>query len=557
MELRMKKLIDQLRRLFTPQEKRKFLFIALMMTFSALLELAGLGVLLGAATLFLAPDSAAGSQVPELLHHLFPGFSPEYRAAAAVGTIGVMLAGKNLLALLIVHIQSKFIFNKRNQIAHRLYDTLLHGDFESVSKLSQDYCFGLFTRLNEVANLVFLPSIQLVADVMVIFILAAASIIMFPKITIPGIIFMVIISAVVQFFTRRANLRNGEKLFAAGIEENRARLLGIAGNKTIKCAAKEEFFQQKFDNSYAKTSFFSRKLYTLGQLPRLALESASILLASGVFVIMVVSGTAKMEILLTFAVLTAAIGRILPAMSRGYYNLTLIRQYAPLVDDICRILMELPQEKDVANGVPDAAGDIVFKDVTFAYNNGEKIFDHFNLTIAPCSSLAISGKSGRGKSTLMDLLMGLLKPENGSITAGGMDISGNLAGWRKQIGIVPQNIFLQEGTVAENVAFGEENIDLSKVSSALALAGLSDFAPEFELTAQGNLSGGQRQRIGIARALYKESKLLILDEATSALDTETENAFCEVLNSLRGKVTLIVISHRESTLNACDKLLRL
>jgi ABC-type bacteriocin/lantibiotic exporter with double-glycine peptidase domain len=237
--------------------------------------------------------------------------------------------------------------------------------------------------------------------------------------------------------------------------------------------------------------------------------------------------------------------------------MTLIRQNYPQLQLICDLLRNLPVENNGSGPPADADGTIEFSHVNFTYDGGNQIFSDFSLTIEPHTSLAIAGKSGRGKSTMIDLLTGLLKPDSGSITAGNIPITNDLAQWRRQIGIVPQNIFLQEGTVAENVAFGEENIDMEKVRKALLDAGLADFDPDFELTAQGNLSGGQRQRIGIARALYKNVKLLILDEATSALDAETENAFCEVLKGLRGKVTLIVISHRESTLQSCDKLLNL
>lgn len=553
----METFFSQLRWLFPPQDKRKFIFIAMLMAFSALMELAGIGVLLAAATLFLSPENPAGKNAAEFLARILPGVSPEIAVACAVAGIGILLAAKNLFAYFIIHIQSNFIFAARNKLAHRIYKNFLHADFESFNQLSPDYCFSSFVRLNDVGNLILLPAMQILADIMVIFILAAASIIIFPAITIPGIFFMLAITLVTQYFTKQANRKNGELFLKASIEENRMRQCGIAGEKTIKSCAKEDFFQNSFDRSYAEMSRFANKLYTLGQLPRLVLESASILLAGGAFVIMLLLNIPKAEILLTFAVLTAAIGRILPAMSRCHYNLTLIKQNVPNLELITKILRDLPQEQPVLTICADAGKTIELKNLSFAYQGGEKIFDNFDLTIESKSSLAVSGRSGKGKSTLIDLLMGLLKPAAGSISAGGIDISGNLPGWRKQIGIVPQNIFLLEGTVAENVAFGEENPDIEKVKKSLALAGLDSISPELELTSQGNLSGGQRQRIGIARALYHDAKLLILDEATSALDAETENAFCDVLNTLKGKITLIVISHRESTLNICDKKLAL
>lgn len=179
-------------------------------------------------------------------------------------------------------------------------------------------------------------------------------------------------------------------------------------------------------------------------------------------------------------------------------------------------------------------------------------------------SIGVTGTTGSGKTTLVDLLLGLLKPQKGMILVDGRNVAENLVSWRKLIGYVPQHIQLWEGSIRENVAFGvpDEEIDDAKVVQALKLAQLYPLVEslpggiEFRLSDDGNnLSGGQRQRLGIARALYHEPKMLILDEATSALDSETEKAFVEALEILSGKVTMIVIAHRLSTLNKCDRRL--
>ncbi|MBE6357798.1 MAG: ABC transporter ATP-binding protein [Lentisphaerae bacterium] len=551
----MKSFIAQLRWLFTPRDKRKFIFIAVLMAFSALLELFGIGILLGAATVFLAPESGLGVTTTGILSRLFPGVPAQYHTALAISGIGLLLAAKNIVAVQIVHIQSKFIFTKRDELAKRLFKTYLCADYKNFSALSTDYCISSFSRLNDMGTLVLLPSMQVLSDILVIALLTVTAVYLYPVVSLSGIVFMLVIAAGVSAATAKANKKYGRQLIVHHIDENRILQAGITGKKTVLCAAKTEFFIEKFAVANRDLNRIYRKLYNLGQLPRLSLESASILLVTGVFSVMVILNVPKTDIMLTFAVLTAVIGRILPAMSRCHYNLTLIRQHSPLMKAICSDLRELPQEPEPSGIAANAAETIKFNNITFSYQDGKTIFDNFSLTIQPKTSLSIAGRSGRGKTTLIDLLLGLLNPDSGTITAGNVPINNDLAAWRRQIGIVPQNIFLLEGTVAENVAFGENNIDLEKVKRSLRLAGLSDFAPDFLLTAQGNLSGGQRQRIGIARALYHDAKLLILDEATSALDTDTENAFCEVLNGLKGKLTLIVISHRQSTLDACDEKL--
>ena len=549
----------QLRWLFSPRDKRRFVCIAFLMAISALLELLGIGILLGAATVFLSPESRTGEAVAAVLAALLPGVRESHRVAWAIGGIGILLTAKNAFALFISDLQGKFIFARRNELARRIFSGFLHADYESFSRLSPDVCFASIYRLNDMGSLVLMPMMQVLADVLVIGVLAVSAVALFPAITLSGITFMAAGAALVSAFTRRANRRCGEERLRNELEENKFRLAGIAGEKTIKCAAKEKYFLDAFSSAYERTNFLARKLYTLGQLPRLSLESAAVLLACSVFTVMVLLDVSVAEILLTFAVLTAAVSRLLPAMSRCHYNLTLIRQNYPLLGAVYSILRDIPEEPKPSGEAADAGQTIEIKEISFAYRGGDKIFDRFSMTISPGEAVAVTGRSGRGKSTLADLLLGLLQPSSGSISAGGKPISGDLPAWRKQIGYVPQNIFLLEGTIRDNVAFGEapDQVDEARVRAALRSAGLPEFSPDHPVSAQGNFSGGQRQRIGIARALYKEAKLLILDEATSALDAETERAFCEVLKGLRGKVTMLVISHRESAVSICDREIRL
>ena len=271
----------------------------------------------------------------------------------------------------------------------------------------------------------------------------------------------------------------------------------------------------------------------------------------------------KEGILLIFTVIVATMARILPALSRCHYNLTLIKQNHTLFDSIADELFDIIPEKLNSDGTgADASKEICFKNVSFSYSPDQPVLNSVNLTLPPGSTTGIAGRSGRGKTTLVDLLLGLLTPDSGVITAGGIDIYCNLKHWRSRIGYVPQNVFLFEGPIRENVALGEapEDIDDAKVIRALQQAQLYDFCTDLNAvihTNGANISGGQRQRIGIARALYREPALLILDEATSALDSETENAFCDTLNELRGKMTILVISHRETTLKNCETVIHL
>ena len=204
------------------------------------------------------------------------------------------------------------------------------------------------------------------------------------------------------------------------------------------------------------------------------------------------------------------------------------------------------------------------KNITFSYPNTDKnIFERASLVIEKNQSVAFVGSSGAGKTTLADIIIGILKPSEGQICVDGVDVFTHLDAWHKSIGYIPQMIYLMDDTIRANVVFGlpEEEVNDEKVWKALERAEIAEFVRGLKdgiYTQIGDrgvrLSGGQRQRIGIARALYEEPEVLILDEATSALDNETEAAVMESVDSLHGKTTLIIIAHRLTTIQNCDKV---
>lgn len=548
-------ILSRLRWIFSPRDKKMFLLLAVLMAFSALLEMAGLGMLVGAAALFLSPENPAAQQLNDISRNCLPGIPENWCIAAAISAVALLLIGKNIFAFAIIRLQIKFTTGIQQNLAERLFNVYLHARNEEFSKLAPAECINHISRVYNLCNQILMPAMQMLADILVVITVTLAALILFPGVTLLSTLFMAATAGTLSKLTKKANMRAGKNFLEAELKENKIRHIGIYGKKNINITNSETFFAGQFSKAYRTAAVLFGRLYALGQIPRLALESASILTAAGIFCILLLSGMPKSEIMMIFAVLTAAVARMLPALSRCHYNLILLRQYDTIVSSFTDCLQNIPQEELNASGeTADASGEIVFDHITFAYRDGAKVFRDFSLTIAPGSVTAIAGKSGRGKTTLAELLLTLLKPQQGRITAGGVDIFNNPETWRRQTGYVPQDIFLPENSIRENVAFGvaPENIDDRKVIEALKIAQLDDFTPQTQVSAK-TVSGGQRQRIGIARALYHDAKLLILDEPTSALDCETEEKFCQALKELHGKMTIIVISHRESTLQYCDR----
>jgi ABC-type multidrug transport system fused ATPase/permease subunit len=269
----------------------------------------------------------------------------------------------------------------------------------------------------------------------------------------------------------------------------------------------------------------------------------------------------------TLGALALGAQRLLPQLQQAYVGWSAAIGNSALVDDVARLLTLEDRVAPLPKGTPPSFHDSIrFHGVDFAYPGGATVLSGVDLTIFKGERIGISGPTGSGKSTLMDLLLGLLEPSAGKITVDGQPlVDERRALWQSAISHIPQAIYLSDTSLAANIAFGipESERDLDRVHAAAAEAGIADFIdqlPEGYDTFAGErgvrLSGGQRQRIGIARALYRRPKVLILDEATSALDTATESAVMASINALDDDMTIIMIAHRLSTLENCDRVLR-
>jgi ABC-type multidrug transport system fused ATPase/permease subunit len=261
--------------------------------------------------------------------------------------------------------------------------------------------------------------------------------------------------------------------------------------------------------------------------------------------------------------------KLLPAMSRMLNSITQIMRRISSIDTVYQVLHEQDEEFQLLLPEPEiinVSNDIVISSVTFKYPRVRKaVIRNASFVIPQNKSVGIIGYSGAGKSTLVDIILGVLSPQSGSITYNGKSIHHHFDNWAKHIGYVPQEIYLLDETLLENIAFGisKSEIDENRVWYALEQAQLKEFAqslPEGLQTKFGErgvrLSGGQRQRIGIARALYDNPTILVLDEATSSLDNETEEAVMMAIKSLQGSKTMIIIAHRLTTIEHCDIVYR-
>lgn len=351
----------------------------------------------------------------------------------------------------------------------------------------------------------------------------------------------------------------------------------VTGIKEIKISAKEPYFINEYSKCGAGYVNAVQRYSLFNSTPRLLIETVAIAGMVGYLLVMLLNGAEAVDIMPQITLLALVAMRLIPCANRMNTYLTSISYFEPFLMGVSDNLRAEISDKSVIydEGYYAAKVDvdklpvtkeIELKDITYKYPNTDTyIFDNASLTIPVGKSIGIVGSSGAGKTTIVDVMLGLLETERGSIYADGVNVNDNYQGWLKNIGYIPQTIFMLDSSIRKNVAFGvaDEDIDDNKVWQALKEASLDEFVralPEGLDTGIGErgirLSGGQRQRIGIARALFEDPEVLVLDEATSALDNDTEAAIMDSINSLHGRKTLIIIAHRLQTIEKCDMVYR-
>jgi ATP-binding cassette, subfamily B, bacterial PglK len=339
----------------------------------------------------------------------------------------------------------------------------------------------------------------------------------------------------------------------------------MSGIKDIKLLGRENEFVSRFSNSANELSIYNTQSSIISMLPRYLLEVIAFGGIISIVIFLISSGVATENIIPIVAIYAMAGYRLLPALQQIYSGLTSIRFTLPAFDILASDLSKSfdTNNKATKNDFISFNNYIQLKDISYSYPGVDNnLFSQLNLTIKANTTIAFIGKTGSGKTTLVDIILGLLTPQSGSIVVDGMVLGkSNISSWQGLIGYVPQSIYLSDDSIANNIAFalsGDE-VDIQEVKVAAKIAKIDDFIeslPNQYETVIGErgvrLSGGQRQRIGIARALYHNPPILVLDEATSALDGDTESAVMEAVEGLSHKKTIIIIAHRLTTTKNCD-----
>jgi ATP-binding cassette, subfamily B, bacterial PglK len=488
---------------------------------------------------------------------------------AMAGLVVLYFCKTTFLALLAWR-QARFAFAFQADVSQRVFAAYLHRPYTfHLQRNSAQLIRNVTIEVSAMTSYALLPAMLLIAEALVLMGLFALLLAVEPigALTVAGVLSV----AALLFYqaTRRRTAHWG--LARQRHEGLRIQHLqqALGGVKDVKLLGREAEFLAQYSVHNAQSARVAGRQATLQQLPRLWLELLAVCGLAILVLTTLIQGHALEAILPTLAVFAAAAFRIMPSANRVIGGIQSMRYGLPAVDTVYAELESAPTVPAVADDAPRAPFVEIIEvlNARFTYPGATaQSLNDLSLWIRQGEAVGFVGTSGAGKTTLVDLLLGLLKPDAGYVRADGKDIQTNLRNWQSQIGYVPQSIFLTDDTLRRNVAFGlaADQIDEAAVWRAIRSAQLDEFVrtlPDGLDTLVGErgvrLSGGQRQRIGIARALYHDPPILVLDEATSSLDVSTERGVMQAVMTLHGGKTLLIVAHRFSTVEKCDRLYRL
>lgn len=563
----MTSLISKILYLFDTRERVKIVLIFGLMLGGAALEVLGIGVILPIIAMLANPD---GIRENAFLAQVYDWIAPTsvnvFIIWACAGMLGVYVL-KNGYLFFTAYIQARFMYNKNLILSSRLFRSYLYRPYTFHLQRNTAQLLRNLQLILSVVTGVFFSMIIIVSECTVVI---AIFVFLVWHDSVTSVVAFVVLSAVVAsfLFMVRNKLRNLGEVQKYHIGQLIQQVnQGLGSIKETKVLGKEEYFDRSYHNHLKKVTHTYQFQNVINQAPRFYIETVMISLILLLLVFSLYIGREPQAIFLTLSLYAIAAVRLMPSMARISGAMTQIRFFTPGLEEVYEDLIDcedvFPNHSSENGQTPFVfKRQIDLKNVTYQYENAiELAIKEVSLSILRRQSVGFVGSSGAGKTTVVDVLLGLLNPTKGKVLVDGQNIKENLSSWQRQIGYIPQSIYLSDDTIQGNVAFGlsKEEIEEEKVWTTLRLAQLEEFVlglPDQLETYIGEhgirISGGQRQRIGIARALYHEPELLVMDEATAALDNETERAFMEAIEKLSGEKTIILIAHRLSTVKNCD-----
>ena len=553
-------------KILSKKELKHATFLFILILISAILDVLGIASIVPLIALLTNPNLVESNLLINKIYLLFNFKDPQiFLFYSGVAFFMIFLVSM-IVKTLTIYFQARFSLMCEYSVGSRLLQNYLHRSYIwFLNRHSSDLAKNVLSTVNLVINRGLLSSLELISQSIVTILIISLLFVVDPKLTfIVGLTLVVIYGIIYGLFSNTLK-RKGIERMKKDQERYTALSNSFGSIKETKLRGLENFYINNFSIAAKKFAKNQLSANIIGQLPRYLFETVAF---GGLLIIILYlmkQSNSFTKILPILSLYIFAGYRLMPALQQIYNALASLR----FADVSIKSVYEDLKKKSDLNSTDKTikfSNEIFLQNITFIYPNSNKTnLSNVSMTIPAKTTVGLVGATGSGKTTLADIVLGLLEPQKGDLKVDNTKINKkNLATWQKNIGYVPQQIFLTDQSITSNIAFGIDNflIDHQAVEEASRIANLHEFVIndlknryDTIVGERGiRLSGGQRQRIGIARALYHKPKLLILDEATNALDNLTEQAVMDAVHNLSNKITIILIAHRLNTVRKCDQI---
>ena len=567
-------LIQNLGRLYShisPLRKKQFVLLLVLMILAAFAEVFSIGAVLPFLTVLMSPEVVYEHSYTQPFIRYFGLVSPDQLLlpmTIAFGFVALLAGGMRLLLL---WAGTKVSYLTGADLTIKVYRGTLYQPYSvHVSRNSSAIINTMVGKVNAAIQSTIIPVLNIISSVTMLVVTLSFLLVIEPKITIItfggfGLIYIAIVS-----LTAKILVNNGSRIAREHTQVVKLLQEGLGGIRDILLDGTQELYCKLYRKSDLPLRRAQGINVFIGSSPRFGIEALGMTFLAFIVYFLAKEPGGIAQSIPVIGILALGAQRLLPVLQLSYHSWSTIQGARAQVADV---LFFLDQP------IPDYAGksslellpfqhELNFNQLSFSYGPEEpKVLNQIDLSIAKGARVGFIGATGSGKSTLIDIVMGLLSPTKGSMSIDGEVITeDNFRSWQKHIAHVPQSIFLADSSIEDNIALGvpKDQVDFEKIKKAAKRAQLADLIecwPKKYQTFVGErgvrLSGGQRQRIGIARALYKQADVLILDEATSSLDSETEKEVMQAINDLSDDLTIIIVAHRLTTLSSCTQIVEL
>jgi len=565
----------KMKRILHHNEQRNFFLLMVLSLMTAFVQSIGIASFLPFMNLLLNLNSIHENKYLSLAYMMFKFQNDKQFVIAAGIVVGLLILISNGFSILNSTIKNKYILTTTHKVSVRLLKHYLNKPYDFIlQKNTSELVKGVISDTHEFSSNFLSGIIDFIINLLMMIFILALLLFVNVQVTFFIIGFFLVIYGSLTFFSKSKLKKSGIRVMNAQRDKHKYAYEALNGFKISKALGIEDYFIKRYTKSSREVQKYQLFSKILSEIPKNLVEAMVFCSLAAAIVVIIIQDRDISTIIPTMSVYVIAGYRIMPEIAKVFSSISGIIHHRPVVDRIYEeLIIDNADEKEVLIHELDSpasesltfAKSLLLDNIVFRYKRSDVVIDHISMIIPYGSVTGFAGTTGAGKTTLIDIIMGLLKPDEGGLYIDNQLIQNdNVRSWRAMIGYVPQEIFLIDDTIRANIAFGipETSIDDDEIRKAAKIASIADFI-ETELPDQYHskigergvrLSGGQRQRLGLARALYRDPKVLILDEATSALDGATEESVVASIHSLSNVQTIIIIAHRLNTLKPCNQI---